>query len=270
MPMSNHAPWSKMHNRIEAHGGWQPQQGQVFSHGHNMLNSLAGDWPWFKVMALNATGKEISLALAKWLEALFSCISWPDSRIWCNQMASFGGTVKAPAVVSVAAGMIASNSRFYGTAPLQMVCEFIQLARSELVTHSVEEFIQQHVIKSSGKYYMPGWARPLSRGDERVPTMYHISYEELNFEIGEHMQASMTLDTQLSQQLNESINIGGFLCAFLLDQGFTKVEVTRLCTLITNGGMHACYAEAADSPPLSYLPLQCDDIEYTGRKRRSL
>lgn len=39
---------------------------------------------------------------------------------------------------------------------------------------------------------------------------------------------------------------------------------------MVNGSVGACYAEAADHPPESFLPLRCDDIDYCGKPERQV
>jgi hypothetical protein len=70
---------------ISGTGGWFPGKG-VFSHGYSMLDELVGEKSYFQILILNATGKMVSRELAYWVECIYGCLSWPDPRIWCNQI----------------------------------------------------------------------------------------------------------------------------------------------------------------------------------------
>jgi citrate synthase len=58
--------------------------------------------------------------------------------------------------------------------------------------------------------------------------------------------------------------------AFLVDQGFTPQEIYRIFSISVNSGVTACYIEAAESSPESFLPLRCCDMDYQGHPPREL
>ena len=92
--------------------------------------------------------------------------------------------------------------------------------------------------------------------------------KDLGFEIGEHLRLAYEIEEVLIEKFNEQMNICGYRCAFLLDQGFTQIEIYRLLSPIVHAGVLACYTEASDSPPESFFPLQCNDIDYQGKNSR--
>ncbi|HEY3486741.1 MAG TPA: hypothetical protein VGL10_01635, partial [Gammaproteobacteria bacterium] len=234
---------------------------------YSMLDDFVGNLKWFQVMLLNATGKLSDKKLADWLEAVFICISWPDSRIWCNQIGSFGGSARTAAVAAVCSGIIASDSRMYGVGPLGMVAIFMMNLKNKIEDGwNIEKFYEKE-CKRKDRLFIPGYARPLAKGDERITAMERVT-KNLGFSRGPHLQSAFVLSEYLYKQHGESINIGGYIVAFLCDQGFSAKEITRTYSLIVNGGIHACYAESADDIPNGYLPLRCDDILYTGKPER--
>jgi citrate synthase len=220
-------------------------------------------------MLLNTTGKLPEKKLADWLEAAFICISWPDSRIWCNQIGALGGAARTTAVSAVCAGIIASDSRMYGVGPLGIVASFIKDLK-EKTEHGwpIEKFYGT-VCKKENRLFAPGYARPLARGDERIASMERVT-KSLGYNHGPHMRSAFALNEFLYKHHQESINIGGYIVAFLCDQGFSPKEILRINSIIVNGGIHACYAESADDLPNGYLPLNCDDILYTGKPERAI
>ena len=43
-----------------------------------------------------------------------------------------------------------------------------------------------------------------------------------------------------------------------------------MCSLVASGGIRACYSEAVDREPESFLPLRCIDNEYCGVAERAI
>ena len=69
-------------------------------------------------MILIIIGRLVDKRLADWVEAGFLCVSWPDSRIWCNQIGALAGSLKTSPVSATMAGVLAADSRMYGSKPV--------------------------------------------------------------------------------------------------------------------------------------------------------
>ncbi len=250
-------------------GGWVVGKG-VTSHGYSLLDELVGVASFFQVMMLNVTGKLPELRLANWLEATYICLSWPDPRIWCNQIASLGGTVRTSPVAAICAGNIAADSRIYGQGTAVSVTRFIISAlEKKKEGYSIEQIVEAQRRGFGQSIEIPGYARPIAKGDERVEAMERVT-DALGFSIGPHLKLAYELDDYIQRNYGESMNLAAYMFSFLLDQKLTANEIYRFCSLLVNGGMHACYSEAADRPPESFLPLRCDDIEYCGKPEREV
>ncbi len=262
--------WDKNRNKIYSKkGGWLIGKG-VFSHGYEMMNELVGEVSYMQVMILNATGRMPERRLADWFEAVHICLSWPDPRIWCNHIGALGGTAQASTVAATVAGILANDSRTYGTKPLFDGLSFIQEAMEKSAQGvSVEEIVAYECAKHGGKPYIMGYARPIAKGDERVPAMERTA-ETLGFSIGEHLNLGYDIEKVLMDKFNEGMNINGYMSAFLSDQGFSPVEVYRICSVLVNSGVTACYIDVCDRPAGSFLPLRCDDVSYQGKSHRVL
>jgi hypothetical protein len=253
---------------VTTKGGWKIGKG-VTSHEYSILGELVDTASFFQVMLLNITGQLPEKALSQWLEATFICLSWPDPRIWCNQIGSFGGTSKASPVASVCAGVLASDSSIYGPGTLDATIEFIANALKFVKNGgSVSEYVETKAKTRIG-LIAPGFIRPIAKGDERIVAMQRVA-TKLDFVDGEHLQTAYAIEQYMLDHYDESLNMAGYMAAFLLDQGYSGKQIYRLCCLSVNGGIHACYAEAHDNPAETFLPLRCDDIEYVGTPPRSL
>ncbi len=259
--------WQRRRGQIYSRkGGWVLGQG-VSNQGYSMLDDLVGKASFFQVLLLNVTGKMPEKRLTDWMEGAFICLSWPDSRVWCNQIGALGGDARVLPSAAICAGIMASDSRLYGPGTVMDTLNFIdQATKSLLAGQSVADFIESHA-KRKGKIMVPGYFRPIAAGDERVAAMQRVAVN-LGFEDGPHLTAAYRIQEYLGKKHGESLNLAGYLSAFWLDQGLDQYQGYILFSLCVNGGIHACYQENHENPPGSFLPLSCQDIKYTGVKER--
>lgn len=236
-----------------------------------MLDDLVGQASFFQVLVLNTVGRLPGPDLAAWLEALFICLSWPDARIWCNQVGSLAGSLRASPIAAVTAGVLASDSRMYGPGCMTAACGFIvQALHQTTLGRSPESIISKHPKRGQDKVpVIAGYARPIATGDERISAMERTALA-LNLVSGRHLLLAYEIEKVMKQKYGESMNLAGYGAAFLTDQGFTGQEVYRLLSCWVMSGVHACYAEAADQPPESFFPLHCSDIDYQGQPPRAV
>jgi hypothetical protein len=251
-------------------GGWFPGKG-VFSHGYSMLEELVGKKTYFQTLILNATGRLVDKPLADWVEALYGCLSWPDPRIWCNQIGALAGTVRTSVISATAMGSLAADSRMYGVLPLLESVEFI---RGALVKHqkgmSAVDIIDEAFANCrGGKPYIMGYRRPIAKGDERLEVMEKVG-RQLGFAIGPHVQLAYDIEKNLLEKIDEGMNINGYMSAFLADQGFTPQEAYQMFAMLVASGVTACYLDTYHRPPDTFLPLRCEDIDYQGAARRAV
>lgn len=248
-------------------GGWIPGKA-VFSHGYSMLDELVGEKSYFQIVILNATGKMVDKRLADWIEAICGCLSWPDPRIWCNQIGALSGSVRTSVVAATTMGCLASDSRAYGPLTLIDGVDFIQGALIKYKKGQLPKDIVREVTEANrGKPYIVGYIRPIAKGDERIETMERFS-EKLGFSEGEHLRLAYKIEKVLMDNFDEGMNINGYMSAFLSDQGFGPSEVYSIYSLMVASGVTACYLDTLNRPPDTFLPLRCDDIDYQGKAAR--
>lgn len=259
--------WNRNRGHIYSNkGGWTLGEG-ISNQGYSMLDDLVGKASFFQVLMLNVTGKLPDARLAQWMEAAFICLSWPDPRIWCNKIGALGGDARVAPIAAICAGIMASDSKVYGPGTVLDTLHFISAARSaSLAGHSVCEFIESQA-RIKGRLMVPGFARPIATGDERVAAMQDVA-EKLGFVDGVHLGVSYEIESYLVQQYGESLNLAGYLAAFWLDQGLDHYQGYIVFSLCVNGGIHACYTEYRDKSAGSFLPLKCNDIDYVGVPER--
>lgn len=243
----------------------------IYCHGFSLLDDLVGKASFFQVLVLNSTGVFPEKRLADWLEAAFLCVSYPDARIWCNQIGSLAGTLRCTPVAAVSAGIIASDSKMYGPGTLKAgVCFIREALQKKINGKSVASIIHEHPHRTAdNRPTIPGYIRPLIQGDERIGALERVT-AELGFTPGAHLQLGYELSEELLATHKEGINAMGYVAAFLCDHGFFEENQYRVMSALVHSGVIACYAEAADKAPETFFPLHCDDIRYCGPSPRNV
>jgi citrate synthase len=254
---------------VSSTGGWFPGKG-VFSHGFSMLEELVGEKTYFQIVILNATGKLVDKRLADWVEAIYGCLSWPDPRIWCNQIGALAGAARTSVVAATTIGSLAADSRSYGPFTLLDGVNFIQSAYQQHDQgSSADEIVARITAANRGKPYIVGYIRPIAKGDERLDAMEKFA-AKLGFEYGPHLLLAYEIEKVLMREFDEGMNINGYMSAFLSDQGFTAQEVYQMFAAMVASGVTACYLDTYKRPPDTFLPLRCDDIDYQGAAKRTV
>ncbi|MCW9000558.1 MAG: hypothetical protein OQJ89_11810 [Kangiellaceae bacterium] len=262
--------WNTRRDQIKSKSGvWRGGE-YVLLHQHDLLNDLLGSASFMQVLTLCCTGKLIDKKTGYWLDQNFIGISYPDSRIWCNSIGALGGDASASAPASACAGILASESRAYGGSITSLVgMTFIQGALKEVQEGKNVCDILKNAPSKGGKPMINGYARPVDKVDERIPPYEKLS-KEMGFEIGPHLSLGYEISEYLTENFNMAMNFGGYANAFLSDQGFTPDEMRVMKSVATYAGVLACHVEYEPSCGNTYLPLRCDDINYTGRAKRTI
>ncbi len=208
--------------------------------------------------------------LGDWLEANFIGMSYPDPRIWCNFIGAMGGSTRTTVAAATVAGVLGSDSRAYGGSQTAVHgMRFIQAALRDYNRGADISDIIGRQPHRNGRPVITGFARPVDAVDERIEPMRRITLE-LGFETGPHLRLANEIDYYLEQRFGQGMNIGGYKSAFLSDQGYTPDEVYAIKACVVASGVTACYLETRGLAADTFLPLRCDDIDYTGAAPRSL
>jgi hypothetical protein len=262
--------WEARRGRIITRkGGWRIGQG-ISVAGFSLLDDLVGKHSFFELLFLEITDRLPPPAFARWIEACFMCLSFPDPRIWCNQIGALGGAMRCTPSAAVTAGTLASDSHLYGPGAAHIACEFIAAATQEAQAGaSIADIIARRTARG-GRLRAPGYSRPVASGDDRVDALRKLA-EQVGLPEGDHLRTAWKLDEHLrTNRGDNSLNMLGYVTAAMLDNGIGSEDTYRIFTLIVNAGVHACYCEAADEPAGTFLPLRVDDIEYIGTPARTL
>lgn len=266
--------WDLLRQRIVSEkGGWVIGDA-VYNHGYKMMQELVGSATYFQVLVLNVTGRLPDAKFSEWLEASFICLSWPDPRIWCNQIGALAGTIRASCPSAVAGGILAADSRMYGAGTMKACMQFIYRAGEQAksgmqVSEIVEQELQSRKKQLKSKAVIVGYSRPIASGDERVTAMQRVGVQ-LGYKPSHHEKLAIGIHNELDANYDDGMNVAGYCAAVLADFGYTPTEVERLFATWVHSGVHACYSEAADNEELTFLPMRCEDIQYDGPAKRKL
>lgn len=261
--------WEERHGRIVTRkGGWRIGQG-IRVDAYSLLDELLGQHTFFELLILEVTGRLPEPAMARWLEACFMCMSFPDPRLWCNQIGSLGGSMRCTPGAAINAGVMASDSTIYGPGQAHLAYQFMIDAFQETRAGATPAEIFARRTTRNGRLRAPGYSRPIASGDDRVEALWRYG-TTLGLPEGEHMQLARQLDAYLRANGDDALNMLGYVAAFVADSDYSVDEVYRLFTLSVNAGVHACYSEAADAPPGAFLPWRVDDVEYIGAAPRNI
>ena len=249
-------------------GGWRIGTG-IETHGYSLLDDILGKCSLFQVMIMNVTGRLPERRLADLVEGLFICSSWPDARIWCNKMGAFSAATRTSPTAAVAAGGLAGDSRLYGSGTGRAINDFAELANFHVRKQGmpVADFVDRYAYKN-GKLQAPGFARPLAKGDERIPALRNYA-SSLGFEPGPYEDLANRIEDCLSQRDGEGMNSAGYFVCFMKDRGFSVEHIMGIAAWSIATGVYASYFEYIDQDPDVFLPLKVADIDYIGPPRRS-
>jgi hypothetical protein len=258
---------SRRNKIFSFNGGWFPGKG-VYCHGYSMMDELIGKKTYFQIMILNATGRLVDKSVADWSEGIYGCLSWPDPRIWCNQIGALAGTARASNLVATVMGSLAADSRTYGSLPIVEGATFIQQALKKYKEGmSAAQIVAEIANANSGKPMIVGYVRPIAKGDERLVAMERVS-ADLGVIQGEHVALAYEIEKYMRETYDEGMNINGYVAAIMSDNGFTPQEIYNISAVAVASGVTACYQDTVKRPPNSFLPLRCEDIDYQGRTPR--
>lgn len=268
--MNSSKPWEIYRRSIRTHiGKWLGGE-EVIVRGHRLLEDLLPQLSFMQLQLLNITGRLVNAPLAQWLEKSFFMVSYPDARIWCNQIAALAGANRASPVAAATAACLAADSRAYGSSQTQWLAMVTlrDLRRDYQEGAPLAELVARFPIKHGVPAIM-GFARPTAKPDERLEPMRKIT-TQLGFAYGRHMIFAGQLADFLKAEFGADMNIAGFMAAFLLDQDFTPEEIYQVRALAVANGAMACYGDRLGQAEFTFLPQRCNDVAYTGPEIRTL
>jgi citrate synthase len=218
-----YAAWDRGRGKIRSRaGGWRIGGG-VSLRGHALFEELMdGEHRWAQLVALSVGARMPSLEEAALIEVLWMCGAFPDPRIWCNQVSALAGTTRCTPVAGALLGTLASEALRYGPLASHHASRALIALRQQVAAGAaLPDLLAAMPHDERGVPQVPGFVRPIARGDARVPAMTR-AMEKLGISVGEHLRLALDLDRLLRARDDgaggQQLNAGGFLSAVLLDQ----------------------------------------------------
>lgn len=263
------AYWDERRNRVKTAIGQWLAGDDVIVRGRSLLRDLIYEISEMQLLLLNITGRLIDADLATWIEKTRFMTAYPDARIWCNQLASFGGTQGVSPVAAGVLGFLAADSKAYGSKVQMHTVQTIKaLYAFSQQGQSFADMLSAFPLRQ-GSPSIPGFSRPLRVEDERLKPMRQLT-QDMGFAEGSHMRFVEQLSDYLETHYQLGMNVAGYCCAFLIDNGFSAEEVYLISVRSVESGVLACYVDQRQQPENSFLPLRCADIAYRGVAIRHL
>lgn len=261
--------WQRNRNHIKTSIGKWTAGEDVIVRGRSLLNEWVNELDFIQLHVLNLTGRLIEKPLSHWLEKSLFFTAYPDARLWCNQLGAMAGNQKTSPASAFVLGCLAADSKAYGSkAQYLSVLALQNIQQQYLAGESVGDIVEAFP-KSQGFPIISGFARPVRINDERLQPARQLT-KELGFQPGDHLQLAEEVSSYLLQRYGLGMNVAAFCSAFLLDQGFSPIEIYRLRVADVASGVMACYCDNSERPENSFLPLECRDINYRGPAKRNL
>lgn len=229
--------------------------------GFNLHTELRG-MGWIELHLFSITGRRFPAAPRQLLEAIWTCTSYPDVRIWNNRVAGLAGSSRSSGTLGLAAAMAVSEAAIYGRGIEIRATDFLIRTQQALASGgSLEDCI---LAEMAAHRSIAGYGRPVTNGDERIPHILALA-RELDLDQGPHLRLAFAIDDYLrASRWRKSINYGAVVTGLAADIGLSPREFYLFMFPTFLAGMTPCYLEATERPEGTLYAAPCSDIAYAG------
>ena len=243
-------------NLVTEMGAWFPGERVVFR-GKDLHHDLA-DMSWMELYLYGITGRTFSEARIRVFNSIWVFTSYPDPRLWNNRVVGLAASARSTGILGLAAGIAISEASIYGARPEVQAHEFLlKAAAAGGEGIDVEQYVLSALKSRRG---LPGFGRPIVRGDERLgPFLRCLS--EAGARDGVYVTLAFLIDEILSRnKYPYSLNYAGLTAAVAADFGLTGFEYYLFCSLAFVGGMLPILKERSQTSEGAFIPIRCSDI----------
>lgn len=221
---------------------------------------------WMDLYVFGITGRRLSAAQLKMLQALWTYTSYPDARLWNNRVAALAGSARSSGALGISAALAVSEATIYGGGVYVPSITFLQKTYQAInVGGSIEESVREELRIRRG---IAGYGRPLTSKDERLAHLFE-SAKQLGMDQGPHLLLAQEIDAYLAKgRWRIRMNYAAAIAAIAADMGFTAQEYYLFLFPVFMAGMLPCYIEALESRESSLFPVSCGHIRYIGKQVR--
>lgn len=229
--------------------------------GHDLHTTLK-DMGWIELHLFSVTGRRFPAPQRRLLEAIWTCTSYPDVRIWNNRVAGLAGATRSTGTLGLAAAMAVSEAAIYGRGIEIRATAFLIRTRQALEEgRTLEDCILAEMAVHRS---IAGYGRPVTNGDERLPHILALA-RELGLDQGPHLRLAFEVDAWLrASRWQKTINYGAVVTALAADLGLSPREFYLYMFPTFLAGMTPCYLEALERPEGALYAAPCSAIAYAG------
>jgi len=252
-------------HHVTGMGAWFPGERVVFR-GCDLHDEL-GRLDWLELYGFAITGRHLPRRHLKMINALWVQTSFPDPRLWNNQVSALAGTARSTGNLAIAASLAVSEATIYGRRADIRAIDFLLRTRvAQDQGADLEELVEERLAVDG---ILPGFGRPVVSQDERVRKLWPL-VEEYGFAEGRHVELALAIQETLARSRRRlRLNYGGLAAALGADMGMSPREHYLGSILTFLAGMIPCFLDANSKPEGSLLPLRCTRLEYQGGPRRT-
>lgn len=234
--------------------------------GHDLHTGLK-DMGWIELHLFSITGRRFPATQRRLLEAIWTCTSYPDVRIWNNRVAGLAGSSRSTGTLGLAAAMAVSEAAIYGRGIEIRATDFLIRTRQALAAGArLEDCILAEMAVHRS---IAGYGRPVTNGDERIPHILTLA-RELGLDQGPHLRLAFAVDDYLrASRWQKCINYGAVVTGLAADIGLSPREFYLFMFPTFLAGMTPCYLEALERPEGTLYTAPCSAIACEGPAPRS-
>jgi hypothetical protein len=247
-------------------GACFPGERAVFR-GHDLHKEL-DDLDWVELYAFGITGRRVSKAEGRVLNALFTATSYPDARLWNNRVAALAGTARSTGALAIGAAIAVSEAAIYGWQPEMYAADFLVRTQRQLDAGAVLRDVLAQELALHKRIL--GYGRPVAalQVDERIPHIAAVMERE-GVAQGTYLKLAFEIErTLLAMGKRLPMNYATPIVAIPLDMGFTPRECYLFVQPSFMAGMPPCYKEASERPEGTTFAIPCIHVHYQGPAER--
>lgn len=231
------------------------------------LHETFNNADWMDLYVFGITGRRLSAAQLKMLQALWTYTSYPDARLWNNRVAALAGSARSSGTLGVAAALAVSEATIYGRGVDIRAITFLQNTRKAIASGgNIAECVREELDECRS---IAGYGRPLTSEDERLKHARKLA-RQLELDRGPHLLLANEIDSYLANgRWRMKMNYAGLAAALAADIGFSPREYYFYAFGGFLAGMLPCHIEALADPEGALFPVPCRDIRYQGASARS-
>ena len=232
-----------------------------------MLHDLVGNITWMEMFHLLLRGRLPTPPELRLLDSICVCTSYPDPRVWCHRAGRLGAAMRPVPGSAVGAALGALEARIFGGISLYDTMMFLQDLLSRGITPETVEGEVESCLER--KIPIPGFGRPIVKGDERVEVIFGVA-NECGLADGPAVVLTWKMETILKAKKGIMMNYSGAVGSLLTDLGFDPMTGMSFSSGMGMPSITGTINEQFHEPPGSFLPMSCDDVQYTGPSERTL